>query len=137
RLYFANAGINIVTDCTILILPMPFIKKLQIPKRQKITLMVILSIGTFTRLTSMLRLHALYVLSKSKDPTWDQPATAYWSAIGLNTAIICACVPVLRPLVSRISPHFLSANRTQRADYDSGSGNNNLQKGHSNRLPNF
>ncbi|KAK2761722.1 hypothetical protein FQN54_001550 [Arachnomyces sp. PD_36] len=120
-LYFANAGINIATDCAILILPVPFIKKLQIPKRQKVTLVVILSLGAFTCLTSIFRLTALHTLLKSKDPTWDQPATAYWSAIELNMGIICACLATLRPLVSRIAPRLLNTTTFLRSG-PSGNG---------------
>ncbi|RMY08643.1 hypothetical protein D0866_14733, partial [Hortaea werneckii] len=37
--WFANAGINIVTDCIIAALPIPMLNKLNISKRQKIALM--------------------------------------------------------------------------------------------------
>jgi hypothetical protein len=35
---------------------------------------------------------------------------AYWTAAECNVAIICACLPFLRPLVSCLFPKFLSTN---------------------------
>jgi hypothetical protein len=45
RLWFTNAGLNIATDFTLLILPMPIIYKLRVPRKQKIILVCILSLG--------------------------------------------------------------------------------------------
>ncbi|KAK6517555.1 hypothetical protein TWF281_004205 [Arthrobotrys megalospora] len=103
-LWFANAGINIFTDFSIAILPLPVIIKLNMPKSQKIPLMMIFALGFFICIVSILRLRFLILLSKSMDPTWDQPATAYWSAIEMNISIVCACLPALKPLVSLIAP---------------------------------
>jgi hypothetical protein len=73
-----------------------------------------------TCLTSILRLTALHTLLKSKDPTWDQPATAYWSAIELNMGIMCACLATLRPLVSRIAPRLLNTTSFLRSGQSGG-----------------
>ncbi|KAK6351979.1 hypothetical protein TWF718_005127 [Orbilia javanica] len=103
-LWFANAGLNIFTDFSIAILPLPVIVKLKMPKSQKIPLMMIFALGFFICIVSILRLRFLIILSKSTDPTWDQPATAYWSAIEMNISIVCACLPALKPLVSLVAP---------------------------------
>lgn len=56
---------------------------------------------------SMLRLNALVVLSRNMtDFSWYGPETAYWSSIEINVAILCACAPVLKPLVTRVFPRF-------------------------------
>lgn len=44
-LYFANGGINIVTDFMILILPVFILKDLIMPKFQKMFLMAIIALG--------------------------------------------------------------------------------------------
>jgi hypothetical protein len=44
-LWFTNAGLNIATDFTLLILPMPIIYRLRVPRKQKIILAFILSLG--------------------------------------------------------------------------------------------
>ncbi|KAF3902088.1 hypothetical protein ABW21_db0201828 [Orbilia brochopaga] len=103
-LWFANAGLNIFTDFSIALLPLPVIFKLNMPRRQKIPLMFIFALGFFICIVSILRLRFLIILSRSMDPTWDQPATAYWSAIEMNISIVCACLPALKPLVSLVAP---------------------------------
>ncbi|KAK6338514.1 hypothetical protein TWF730_002577 [Orbilia blumenaviensis] len=118
-LWFANAGLNIFTDFSIAILPLPVIIKLNMPKSQKIPLMMIFALGFFICIVSILRLRFLIILSKSSDPTWDQPATAYWSAIEMNISIVCACLPALKPLVSLIAPSIFgtTANGSQPPSY--------------------
>jgi hypothetical protein len=43
--WFSNAALNITTDIIIIAIPMPLIKRLQIPLRQKIILMVVFAFG--------------------------------------------------------------------------------------------
>lgn len=60
-------------------------------------------------IVSILRLHALVVLAQHpEDTTWYGTATAYWSAIECNLAIVCASTPALKPLVVTIVPSFSS-----------------------------
>lgn len=89
------------------ILPVKALWGLQIPKRQKIALVGILTIGWFVCIVSILRLNALIVLSKhADDRTYYSAATAYWSAIEMNLGIVCASLPALKPLVVKIIPGF-------------------------------
>lgn len=44
-LWFSNASLNIVTDLVVLICPMPALKSLQLPKRQKIGVMMVFALG--------------------------------------------------------------------------------------------
>jgi hypothetical protein len=44
-LWFFNAAVNIVTDLTILILPMPVLSTLRLPLKQKVGLMFIFALG--------------------------------------------------------------------------------------------
>jgi hypothetical protein len=37
------------------------------------------------------------------DSTWDNVPTSYWSVIELNTGILCACLPTLRPLLRKFT----------------------------------
>jgi hypothetical protein len=60
-------------------------------------------------ITGILRLHALYVATISTDLTYDNIDAATWSAAELNVAIMCACVPALRPVISMIFPRLLSS----------------------------
>lgn len=43
--WFTNAGLNIAQDLVILFLPMPVLRKLNIPRRQKKALMTVFAVG--------------------------------------------------------------------------------------------
>ena len=44
-MWFSNAGVNILTDLAIIILPMPVLRRLNLAKRQKRALTVVFAIG--------------------------------------------------------------------------------------------
>jgi hypothetical protein len=43
--WFSNASINILQDFVILLLPMPMLRNLEIPRRQKRALMMVFALG--------------------------------------------------------------------------------------------
>jgi len=56
---------------------------------------------------SVLRLNALHrVFFRSIDQTYDD--VYVWANMELTLAVVCACVPALRPLVSKYLPHIFS-----------------------------
>ncbi|KAJ5759262.1 hypothetical protein N7520_006418 [Penicillium odoratum] len=107
-LWFSNSAIHILTDLLILIYPMPVIRSLQLPSRQKFALMGVFALGGFVVITSILRLKSLLVISHSNDPTHDNVGAAEWSAIECNVAIICAALPSIRAFLSKFLPHIFS-----------------------------
>jgi hypothetical protein len=101
------------------ILPIKALWSLQIAKRQKVALVGILTIGWFVCVVSILRLHALVILSKHQDDrTYYSAATAYWSNIEMNLGIVCASLPALKPLVVKIIPRF--ATHQSSRGYETG-----------------
>ncbi|KAI4948319.1 hypothetical protein J4E91_005740 [Alternaria rosae] len=131
-IWYVNASINIVTDLLVAFLPVRVIWTLQIAMRQKIALLTILTIGWFVCVVSILRLHALVVLvAHPNDNTYYSAPTAYWSAIEMNLAIVCASLPALKPLVVKIIPGFSSSLNASRAAYgnDTGTGASTKQIG--------
>ncbi|KAJ0425605.1 hypothetical protein BJY00DRAFT_308341 [Aspergillus carlsbadensis] len=115
--WFFNASMNITTDLTLLVLPMPLISQLHLPKRQKFALLAVFALGGLVVITSILRLSSLRTVAKSNDTSWSNVAAAYWTAAECNVAIICACLPFLRPLISRIFPRFLSTGNSYNNKY--------------------
>ena len=59
-------------------------------------------------IVSILRLHALYQASISKDLTYDNAGAAKWSSVELNVAVMCACIPAIKPVISAVFPRLLS-----------------------------
>ncbi|KAL3464054.1 hypothetical protein BJX64DRAFT_102243 [Aspergillus heterothallicus] len=111
-LWFSNSAIHIFTDILLLLFPMPVLKKLQLPSRQKFALMGIFALGAFVLVTSILRLQSLLLVSDSKDTTYDNVGAATWSAVECNVAIICACLPATRAFISRLIPRFFSTSKS-------------------------
>jgi hypothetical protein len=85
------------------------LSKLKMPKKQKISLVLVFTLGGFGCIIGVLRLYYLYQSTISIDLTYDNVAPATWSAIELNVGIICACVPALRPVLSLAFPGLLSS----------------------------
>ena len=50
-LFYAQAGLDILQDCIIYVLPMRMLYQIQIPRRQKIALMFVFAIGGFVVVT--------------------------------------------------------------------------------------
>lgn len=68
-LAYANAGIGILQDFIILILPFPEVVYLNMRTRKKVLLLLMFSLGTLAVLTSILRLPYLHDFATSTDQT--------------------------------------------------------------------
>lgn len=62
-------------------------------------------------IVSILRLQSLVAISNSTDQSYDNPAAATWSSVETNVGIICSCLPLLRPLMTRWLPGVFSSQR--------------------------
>ncbi|KAL1958781.1 hypothetical protein VTO42DRAFT_3900 [Malbranchea cinnamomea] len=99
KIYYIQAAFNILSDIVILLLPMPVLYTLHMRLQKRIALIALFSVGTLAIIASTLRVYALSLWS---DPDADKPYASahilFWSQIEVNTAIICASVPSLKPL---------------------------------------
>jgi len=119
--YYVAAVVSILQDILLVVLPFFILRRLAMPTREKVSLMVILGLGGIAAIASVCRLYALYFISVSSDITWDSPGAVYWSAIELNVGILCASLPTLRPFLARIRPNaFSSSVGSQRVGESSG-----------------
>ena len=124
-LYLSSAPVNIITDLAILVLPMPILTSLRLPRKQKIILIITFSFGVFVAVVDVVRIAYLQSaslvrlqgtqstnrralrVSQPGDFSWYASLSFMWSAIEVHVGIMCACVPALKPLVSRILPSML------------------------------
>lgn len=114
--WYANAIYNIITDIVILASVPPVVWKLRLPQRQKLGLTVVFGLGVFVFCMSILRMTTLDVSSKSIDATHGTLISTMWTMIEASTAIVCACLPMLRTPIQRLVPKIFPSN------YASGSG---------------
>ncbi|KAH7376918.1 hypothetical protein B0T11DRAFT_24986 [Plectosphaerella cucumerina] len=100
KVWLAHGVINIITDVLIYIMPLPLIKTLPLSKGQKIALFAVFSLGFFTCVISGMRLSTLRESIGNPDSSWVMANTVFYSMGELTAAIVCLCVPTLRPLLS-------------------------------------
>jgi hypothetical protein len=62
-------------------------------------------------IVSILRLQSLVAISNSTDQSYDNPAAASWSSVETNVGIICSCLPLLRPLMTKCLPGVFSSHK--------------------------
>ncbi|CZS88439.1 related to integral membrane protein [Rhynchosporium agropyri] len=100
--YFSQAGLSIFTDFATLAVPLPFLRALQLPLKQKLGISVVLMMEATT------------------------PALM-WCVIELNTSIIGGNFPTLKPFLKRYLPGLLGTSRGQKSASYIKSGSHNLQ----------
>ncbi|KAI5361673.1 hypothetical protein Slin14017_G084060 [Septoria linicola] len=95
------AAINIFLDAVVLLMPMPQLWRLQLNKRKKCLLTLMLGIGAFASIVSILRLHSILKYADSRNLTWDNVPTSYWSRMEFHAAFVCACLPAIYTYIRR------------------------------------
>ncbi|KAL8698201.1 MAG: hypothetical protein Q9201_006699 [Fulgogasparrea decipioides] len=116
-LYLSSAPINIITDLALLLLPMPILTAMRLPRNEKIIVIVTFSFGFFVTAVDVVRIAYLQQASLSRvekgitsslanqgDFSWIASLSFMWSAIEVDVGIICACVPGIKPLAARVFP---------------------------------
>ncbi|KAK5265957.1 hypothetical protein LTR99_004856 [Exophiala xenobiotica] len=126
--WYISAGFNTLTAIVIWILPIPLIKGLHLPKRQKHWLVMVFALGVFTCLASGLRIRALNLGVKHSefDTSYFYPEVAAWSSLEINVGIICACLPTLKPIVDKMFPGLLHDPARRPMGGSSANGNRNI-----------
>jgi hypothetical protein len=113
KFWFANAGFSIATDVLILLLPMPLVWKLEVPAAQKVALVAVFAVGIFAVITSCLRVTTLDLFATSPDNTYNI-ANVMWTIVEPNVAVVCSCLPILRPFVVRLIPGLRTRGKGSR-----------------------
>ncbi|KAI1769995.1 hypothetical protein F4818DRAFT_446722 [Hypoxylon cercidicola] len=134
QFWYANAGFSITTDVIILILPMPLVYALQVPRVQKAALIMVFALGVFVVITSCLRVTTIDIQATTPDQTYNISSTM-WTITEMNVAIVCACLPQIRPLIvkwfPRLMPSYYSGSR-ERSDKRATSAGISLPRSYAN-----
>jgi hypothetical protein len=75
---------------------------LNVKRKEKITIACGLSLGVFAGACSIVRTIELQSLSSIENYVYDTASMLLWSSSEVCLTIVCACIPVLRPLYVRI-----------------------------------
>jgi hypothetical protein len=107
----ASAALNIVTNVTIIFLPISTLTKMHLPHMQKIILTSLFMAGISVTAVNVVRLYYLQLAAKrtstsgggnvasSPDFSYNVSFALLWTAVEVNLGIICACIPTIKPLV--------------------------------------
>ncbi|SCO03129.1 related to integral membrane protein [Fusarium fujikuroi] len=87
NLAISQVVLNIATDLSIIILPLPTLHNLQIPFRQKVVVGCILSIGSAVLIASIVRAPYVHIMATNPDFTRKQAEAGVWSLVELNMGI--------------------------------------------------
>lgn len=136
--WYANAAANIFGDFLILGLPMPVIRSLHLPQRQRCGLILVFALGGLyvhptlgpfgscanhisVCITSILRMTTLKTGSKATDQTYGTLNSTIWTTIEANTGIICASLPMLKGPLAAIFPGLFPRGSSGSNEYSGGS----------------
>lgn len=100
--YFASS-VNILTDLVLCTSPLPLFWKLDISLKDRVILCMLFGTGVFATAASAVRLSQLHNLG-SLDVSYTCVSSLNWSVVEVGTGIICASIPSLKPLLSRVFP---------------------------------
>jgi hypothetical protein len=100
--FLATAGLNLFSDIVILLLPIPMLLGLQVPRRQRIAVAGIFSIGLMAIVASAVRVHVMRMWAISPvNSTKYGNSLLLWGQVEANSGIISASVPFMRLLFRR------------------------------------
>ncbi|CEI39628.1 hypothetical protein FVEN_g1915 [Fusarium venenatum] len=119
--YICTAGLGILSDLILLIMPLPMVLRSQIPRRQKAGLVVLFAIGSATLVTSVIRLVLLVPIFGAVDVSWIISGAIVWVFIEANLLIVCASLTTLRCFFYRVAPRCIG-ERGPSDDIESSKG---------------
>lgn len=94
-----QAVTSVFTDFVVYILPLPTLRSLNLPPRQRVALIIVFSLGFVVVFAGCMRTYwVIEVVNDTYDVTWNGFCMWIWTAVEVNLGVICGCVPTLRPL---------------------------------------
>lgn len=123
--WLVNSTLGMFLDFACAVLPLAWIKGLQLRLRQKILVMGIFVLAGLPCLLAVIRLQSLIIVANSLDPAYDNGTLATFSATEIHVGIVCACLPTLKAFFARMMPRFFGSAGSRRREledrYGSGS----------------
>ncbi|KIN03215.1 hypothetical protein OIDMADRAFT_95408, partial [Oidiodendron maius Zn] len=95
---YVAAGCSIALDIALVVVAIPRILPLKLPRTQKAALLAIASLSILVIIAAIIRFVRVTAIASSKDYTWDSYDVTTWSAVEVDVGLICAAAPTIRPL---------------------------------------
>ena len=110
-LYWTAGGLNVVGDFLIFLWPATQLAKVQIALKERVTLIIMFSLGLIVCGASVLRLWYAPIFARSYDILWHGAEFYIIGGVETSIGIICGCLPACRPLMTMILPSLLESFR--------------------------
>ncbi|KAI4282503.1 MAG: hypothetical protein L6R35_005397 [Caloplaca aegaea] len=110
--WLAMGILEVFLQVTILILPIREVYRLQLSLKKQMLCSLIFALGSFVIITGIVRLVLVYQPGAADV---DLTQGNIWINVHLGVAIICACLPTYRPLISRTSWIKLHSRHTNES----------------------
>jgi hypothetical protein len=107
--FLAASVANVVMDLVILLLPLRIVIPLQIPRRQKMSLLFLFTTGGFVIIVAIYNCVLTVKLFSSPNYTWGLAYELCWMYAELTGCVICASASSLKPFFKRILPALFSS----------------------------
>ncbi|KAM5357339.1 hypothetical protein ACJZ2D_016362 [Fusarium nematophilum] len=109
--YMFNTTTNIVFDIAIYIMPIQILWHLNLPKRQRVGLVLVFALGFLVLVASVFRLVTLVRLLYSPDyrgdNTWTTVESLNWSSVEIHLSLVLSCTGTFKTLIQRFLPGVL------------------------------
>ncbi|KAL0934043.1 uncharacterized protein CTRU02_210842 [Colletotrichum truncatum] len=118
ELLISSASLHSATDLWLIVMVIPCVVKLDLPKRQKVALALVLSLGIFVIAASMVRLQlSLHRHYRPNSEGATNTLTFFvMTILECDLALICASAPTLRPFLGKVFPAFINATKRRSMD---------------------
>lgn len=114
--YNAHGILNIVQDAAIYVLPMPMLWRLQVPRRQKLALVALLSFGLISVAAGCVRFYYVLFLASEADLWWYMADSLNWCSIEIHVAIICGCASTFKIVLRTYLPRLWGSSMGSSAE---------------------
>ena len=97
--FIGTVAVNFTMDLIVLILPMPYIKNLQVERSKKLSVVGMFTFGGFVVAISIILLVVCAKLdTASPDVGWTMSPIVVWAFTEINLSVVTSCLPSLRPI---------------------------------------
>ncbi|KAK3190600.1 hypothetical protein K4F52_003291 [Lecanicillium sp. MT-2017a] len=110
---YAISVLTVVSDWLYALLPIPMLWNVKMTKQAKATVIVILGLGIFASIATLIRLRFLAGLEDSQDLLYSATDAMVWTLVEPGVAIIASSLATIRPLLRAMRIRgFESTDRT-------------------------
>ncbi|KAL2255381.1 hypothetical protein VTK26DRAFT_3487 [Humicola hyalothermophila] len=98
--FWSGAIASMVMDVWVILLPLPYVARLQLSLKKRLGISFMLAIGVSVIAFSILKFLSVRTIETSTNPTGIFATVSIWSALEIDLGVICACLPGMRLFVS-------------------------------------